>query len=338
MKKIFALAIAIVMALALAVPAFALTELDESPVQVGIVKVDAGSIVIDGVKDAAYDATQAIFVNEQNLDSWDESPADTNANMWVVWDGAYIYIYAECADDEIWVGHDGSDTSDYWDGDHLGIMFDWDYNRTIEYEYSYDDNGDNVVYINITAIGDVNDFHGYHLVQEGMPYANLTSTKAIIDEDAGKIIYEAALPVPATYLEVYEGMKVGFEVGFTNGSIEGDDGEGDRVGNVTLSPFGSKMYKWTHVCSTATLLPAGESFYYVSANDDATVVEPEEPVVEPEEPAVEPDVEPEVPAVEPETPADPVAPSNPSTADVSVLFYALASLSAVAGLAISKRK
>ncbi len=328
MKKIFAIAIAIVMALALAVPAFALTELDESPVQVGIAKVAAGSVVIDGVKDAAYDVTNPIFVNEQNLDSWDESPANTNANMWVVWDGAYIYIYAVCNDNEIWIGHDGTDTGDYWNGDHLGIMFDFDYNRTIEYEYSYDDNGDNVVYVNIPATGDVNDFHGYHLNQEGMPYYSSVQTKAIIDADAGTITYEAQLPCPVTMVEISDGMKVGFEVGFTNGSIEGDDGEGDRVGNVTLSPFGSKMYKWTHVCSTATLLAEGEAGYY---NAGTEAVEPEAPVVEPEAPVVEP----EAPVVEPEAP---VAPSNPGTADVSVLFYALASVSAVAGLAISKRK
>ena len=313
MKKIFAIAIAIVMALALAAPAFALTELDESPVQVGIVKVPAGSVVIDGKKDAAYDATSAIFVNEQNLDSWDESPADTNANMWVIWDGAYIYIYAECTDDEIWVGHDGSDPGDYYDGDHLGIMFDFDYNRTIEYEYSYDDNGDNVVYINITAVGDVNDFCGYHLDQEGMPLYNLTQTKAIIDSDASKIYYEAQLPVPATLVEVKDGMKVGFEVGFTNGSIEGDGGEGDRVGNVTISPFGSKMYKWTHCIATATLLASGEAGYF-SATGEIAPVDPA-----PVDPA-------------------PVAPVNPGTADVTAIFYALASISAVAGLAISKRK
>ena len=52
---------------------------------------------------------------------------------------------------------------------------------------------------------------------------------------------------------------------------------------------------------------------------------------------VEPAPAPVEPAPAPVEPA-PVAPSNPSTADVTAIFYALASLSAVAGLAISKRK
>ena len=66
--------------------------------------------------------------------------------------------------------------------------------------------------------------------------------------------------------------------------------------------------------------------------EDAPVVE--EPEVEVEEPVVEePEVEVEEPVVE-ETPA----PSNPSTADVSVLFYALAAISAIGGISVFKRK
>ena len=78
-------------------------------------------------------------------------------------------------------------------------------------------------------------------------------------------------------------------------------------------------------------------------------VEPETPVIPelpeievPEEPApVEPapapvEPAPAEPAPAPVTPAP--APSNPGTADVTAIFSVLASLSAVAGLAISKRK
>ena len=53
-----------------------------------------------------------------------------------------------------------------------------------------------------------------------------------------------------------------------------------------------------------------------------------------EEPAPAP-----APAPEASQPAEPApAPSNPGTADVTAIFSVLASLSAVAGLAISKRK
>ena len=85
---------------------------------------------------------------------------------------------------------------------------------------------------------------------------------------------------------------------------------------------------------------ANPDIYYLSATpaeksdkvvEDAPVVE--EPEVEVEEPAEEPEVEVEEPEVE-ETPA----PSNPSTADVSVLFYALAAISAIGGISVFKRK
>ena len=87
-------------------------------------------------------------------------------------------------------------------------------------------------------------------------------------------------------------------------------------------------------------------FYMLSATpaEDAgvTVSEPavEEPAVEEptvEEPTVE---EPAVeePTVDEPTPAPTPAPSNPSTADVSVIFYALAALSAVGGISVFKRK
>ena len=66
--------------------------------------------------------------------------------------------------------------------------------------------------------------------------------------------------------------------------------------------------------------------------EDAPVVE--EPEVEVEVEVEEPEVEVEVETEVEETPA----PSNPSTADVSVLFYALAAISAIGGISVFKRK
>jgi hypothetical protein len=69
---------------------------------------------------------------------------------------------------------------------------------------------------------------------------------------------------------------------------------------------------------------------------EAPVVEEEvEEEVEVEvETEVEVEVETEVEVEVEETPA----PSNPSTADVSVLFYALAAISAIGGISVFKRK
>ncbi len=328
MKKIFALAIAIVMALALAVPAFAeYGEMEPSDAKVYFPKIE-GTITIDGVKDAAYDICPVIIAEEQNVDSWSDSPLTTSGKVWAVWNGAYVYVYAELfGDDDIWTSHEGDSSigGTIWNGDHLGIIIDWDHDKVpTDEQYSYDNNGDNVSYINIAADGDKDFFQAYHLQQDGMPYYKLTSTKAIIDSDNSMIIYEAQIPCAVTEVTVADGMQVGFEVGFTNASSEKEG----RVGNVSISYHGADMWKWTHACSTATLLGLGEAVPGSAVQPVASTPADPEPAPAPVEPAPAP--------VEP-APA-PVAPSNPTTADVSVLFYALASVSAVAGLAISKRK
>jgi len=84
------------------------------------------------------------------------------------------------------------------------------------------------------------------------------------------------------------------------------------------------------------------NFYIMNANpaEDAPAAEApaEEPAEEPavEEPAEEPAEE--EPAVEPVIVTPAPAPSTPATADVSVLFYALAAVSAIGGISVFKRK
>ena len=92
------------------------------------------------------------------------------------------------------------------------------------------------------------------------------------------------------------------------------------------------------------------NYYMMSATPAADAPTAEAPAEEPavEEPAEEPTVEepeteePEVtPSVETSTPAPVVSTSsnaNPSTADVSVIFYALAALSAVGGISVFRKK
>ena len=84
-------------------------------------------------------------------------------------------------------------------------------------------------------------------------------------------------------------------------------------------------------------------FYALSATpaekSDKVVETPvveEEPEVE--EPEVEVEVETEVEVEVEEEVEETPAPSNPSTADVSVLFYALAAISAIGGISVFKRK
>ena len=136
MKKFLALAVALAMAISVAVPTLAETDItyeEESPVVVNIPKVEPGLIAIDGVKDEAYDATTVTLVEEQNLDEWKKwgSLEDTSGKIWVVWDGAFVYIYGECHDEDLVTIHNGDNSASgpMSKGDHLGIILDWDYNR-----------------------------------------------------------------------------------------------------------------------------------------------------------------------------------------------------------------
>ena len=312
MKRFLALAFALVMAISLAVPMLAETDItyeDESPVVISVPKIEPGLIAIDGKKDDAYNVTSAIPVEEQNLDDWAQwgSMGDTSGKIWVVWDGSYVYTYAECVDPELLTIH-GGDNETYgplFKGDHLGIIIDWDYNRefiSYDHKYSYDDYSDNISYINFAADGGKDFFQTYHLLQDGMSYFEQVSTYAYYDADAGIIYYECQIPVPYTEVEITDGMKVGYEVGFTNANSIGYNRNPNdpRVGNVTLSPHGNKMWRWTNVCATAILLGAEE------------IDEPTDPVdpVDPAEPT-----DPVSPA-EPTDPVDPVEPDEPSAPDV----------------------
>ena len=94
-------------------------------------------------------------------------------------------------------------------------------------------------------------------------------------------------------------------------------------------------HKGTVKVNVPTTSESGVELTAIDKVVEAPVVEEEveeEVEVETEEPEVE--VEVEVKTEVEETPA----PSNPSTADVSVLFYALAAISAIGGISVFKRK
>jgi hypothetical protein len=110
------------------------------------------------------------------------------------------------------------------------------------------------------------------------------------------------------------------------------NGEVDESGNPFDWGRGFDCPSWgyyNYYMLSAT--PAEQSAVEAAPEVEVEVEEPEVEVeVETEEPEVEVEVETEVE----ETPA----PSNPSTADVSVLFYALAAISAIGGISVFKRK
>ncbi len=83
-----------------------------------------------------------------------------------------------------------------------------------------------------------------------LSYYDLVQTSAVIDPDAGMVYYEARIPVPTDLITVQDGMKVGFEVAFTNATTEAEG----RVGCVSWSKYGSLIWKWTSPAGTAVLV------------------------------------------------------------------------------------
>ena len=234
--------------------------------EVELVKTPENSVVVDGKKDDAYAHSNMIEVKEQNLDSWDESPADTEAKVWTLWDDEYLYIFGELKDSDIYTEHEGNPNS-IWSGDKLDIFVDFDYNRTPEYSYSYDDNGDNVAFLAIAPDGGANFFTGYHLLQEDLPYYDLVQTSAVIDADAGLVYYEARIPLPEDHVAIEDGMKIGFEVAFTNATSEAEN----RVGCVSWSEHGGLIWKWSSPAGTAILSDSYNHNIIEHAAKDATV-------------------------------------------------------------------
>lgn len=204
------------------------------------------SITVDAVKDAAYAACTELLMDEQNLESgFANSPQNTTGKAWVVWDGGYLYLYAEITDPNIDYSYDTDDINNYtWMKDMIGIMLDLDYNRTVDYEYSYENNGDHIIYLNGTCDGGL---QGWHMTANGTELYKLVKFISKIDTANGVISYEMAIPLETGEVAVNAGMKIGMEIT----AIDAQNAE--RLGQLSWSPYGAEMYHYTHVCGTAIL-------------------------------------------------------------------------------------
>ena len=78
MKKIFAIAVAVMMVLSLCVATFAHERMEPSDKTVDVRKVAPGSIVIDAERDDIYGEEPTILLEEQSTWAWADSPCNTS--------------------------------------------------------------------------------------------------------------------------------------------------------------------------------------------------------------------------------------------------------------------
>lgn len=235
MKKLTALSLAvllIVSALSLCASA------EESKKTVTIPRVTDGVIRIDAQLDDAYGDCEAQAMTEQNLDYFENNPSDSTGVFYAVYDSSYVYIYVDVTDANIDYSHE--DPEQTWNRESIGVMFDFSYIRTPEYEYSYADNGDLICYANLSG-DDV--LVTYHMYADDGPYFEKIQ-HSTISEKGGHIYYEIAMPIPSE-VTIEEGGKFGLEVIACNAA------DGSRAGVVSWSPEGSEMWHYTDVCGTA---------------------------------------------------------------------------------------
>ncbi len=96
MKKILSIALLIAVVATMAIAASA-GSLGQKYPKGDVALVDAGSITIDGVKDAAY-ANGAVIVTDTYRDYGDNGESGIMNTTYLLWDGTYLYLFSEAKD------------------------------------------------------------------------------------------------------------------------------------------------------------------------------------------------------------------------------------------------
>ena len=222
---------------------------------VTIPRIREGGVLIDAERDAAYDACEPQAMVEQNLDYFSSSLEDSTGTFWAAYDSDFIYLYVDVADEDI--DYSNENPEETWNRESIGVMFDFSYNRTKDYEYSYSGNGDKVCYVNLSGDGVLVTYHMYDKELTNGLYNDI-EYKTVSDNGSGHILYEIACPIPDE-VEIEEGGRFGLEV------IATEALGGTRQGCVSWSPAGSEMWHYSDVLGTA---------YWGEATADAAISYP----------------------------------------------------------------
>lgn len=303
----------------------------DSETTMTIPRVPDGSITIDGVMDEIYTKCENQLVEEYDFVNFSANPCSVTGNFYACYDSNYFYFFVDALD-EFDIDYTNEDLSNPALRDCLGLMLDFDYNRSDKYAYSYADNQDRVGYINLGGDGV---YATYHIYANDLPandkYSDLHDKiqfSTIPELNGEHIIYELALPIPAD-----QDLSVGNKIGL--GVLLNDAEFSLRVGQTLWAPESGDMWRWSDTCGTAVL---GELVEVAVTETEAPVTETEATVEETVAETEETVEETEAPVVETEeTVEDVVETEAPQTFDAGVVAAAVAAVSA-AGFAVAKKK
>ena len=209
---------------------------------VTIPRIAEMGVNIDGERDALYDLCAPQAMTEQNLDYFSGSLEDSTGTFWALYNSSYIYLYVDIADEDI--DYSNGNPQETWNRESIGVMFDFSYNRTPQYEYNYANNGDKVCYINLSGDGVIVTYHMYAKEANNGLFDQIEYKTVSPESGSGHILYEIACPIPEE-IDIEEGGKFGLEV------IATEALGGSRLGCVSWSEAGSEMWHYSDVLGTA---------------------------------------------------------------------------------------
>lgn len=318
MKKLLTVLVAIAMTVALAIPAFAGSEGED----LGEIPWTAADIVIDSVMDEAYLQGLHLEINENASDTLNTG---LYGEAWILWKDGYLYAFFEVDDPEVLTPDPAKQMSQPWGTDnveffidHSGTAYcndeDTDSDLTNCIQYRLDVSGWPSVY-GFKAVNSDETWHAYGENGKGDPDEDGNYADHYF-EYAGNFtsnLYHVEYKIP-----LREGATAGDSIAIFVQIYDMYTGGENRVRIGPCTNAAGRDWAWNAQCWSNVTLGAIDESQLVN------IVDPE--VTEPAAPVVD------------DTPVVPVAPSNPTTADLSVIFYALASLSAVGGLSLIGKK
>lgn len=203
-----------------------------------------GTPVIDGVKDEVWNTAQMIEVKDPSIGTTDANTA--TGKVWSLWDGDYLYFYAEIKDPII----DAIDKENPWDQDAVGFMIDFAYDRTPEKSFR-DLGGDSYAgYVNVAPIADntTKNYPENPSIFGIASYADGTESRVKI-VDSGYII---EIAIPLLYKNYVAGDKIGYEICINNGNGN-NTREGQTVWMFADGANGDQSWQYTHNMGTLIL-------------------------------------------------------------------------------------
>lgn len=283
---------------------------------------------IDGVKDAAWNGAISIECNDLAESSIDLGEEASSTTVWSMWDGTYLYFYAEVMDST----PDGEIKDGLWDQDALGFMINYDYStvNTGDLEAHYHNLGEDgyAGFVNVAPTFDTpehNEPQSSAIFGVARYYDQVKSYVVAID---GGWAVEIRLPL-SEYKEFAEGDKIGYEI-CVNESI----GLGTRSGqrNWKNSDGADGVDSYMRPNNFGTLILGAAAAVEAPAETEAPGAEAE---AQAEVPAED---EAEAPAETPETTETVETPveTAPQTFDAAVIA-ALASVLSLAGFVVSRK-